>query len=145
MSSVWQMQGSAGQLGDAVMQQADVAGLRLLEALLVTLPQTLLQTYVLVATDVGLTSPGKAKRNITQQKLEKHLESANLHQGDMGSLIDPIQILDDVTDHHQNLVVYSLSQYQPCLKRFEKVCFIQIHAVLSELSCTVRRYSNNSK
>ncbi|XP_041950488.1 XK-related protein 5a [Alosa sapidissima] len=57
MSSVWHMQGSAGQLGVAVMQQADVAGLRLLEALLVTLPQTLLQTYVLVATDMGLTSP----------------------------------------------------------------------------------------
>ncbi|XP_062406303.1 LOW QUALITY PROTEIN: XK-related protein 5a [Sardina pilchardus] len=57
MSSVWHMQGSAGQLGVAVMQQADVAALRLLEALLLTLPQTLLQTYVLVATDMGLTSP----------------------------------------------------------------------------------------
>ncbi|XP_063078266.1 XK-related protein 5a [Engraulis encrasicolus] len=52
MSSVW-----STQLGLAVMQQADVAALRLLEALLVTLPQTLLHTYVLVATDVGVNSP----------------------------------------------------------------------------------------
>ena len=53
------MQGSAGELGAAVMQQADVSALRLLEALLLTLPQTLLQTYILVATDVGFMSPGK--------------------------------------------------------------------------------------
>ncbi|KAJ7990972.1 hypothetical protein DPEC_G00292410 [Dallia pectoralis] len=40
-----------------IMQQADVSALRLLEALLVTLPQTVLQTYVLICTDVGLKSP----------------------------------------------------------------------------------------
>ncbi|XP_062324344.1 XK-related protein 5a [Osmerus eperlanus] len=57
MLSVWYMQGSAGELGAAVMQQADVSALRLLEALLLTLPQTLLQMYILVATDVGFMSP----------------------------------------------------------------------------------------
>ncbi|XP_028858845.1 XK-related protein 5a [Denticeps clupeoides] len=57
MGAVWQTQGSVGELGTAVMQQADVAGLRLLEGLLLTLPQTLLQTYVLVATDVGVSPP----------------------------------------------------------------------------------------
>ncbi|XP_036406340.1 XK-related protein 5a [Megalops cyprinoides] len=57
MSSVWHMHGSAGELGAAVMQQADVSALRLIEALLLTLPQTLLQTYILVTTDVGLLSP----------------------------------------------------------------------------------------
>ncbi|XP_053722341.1 XK-related protein 5b [Synchiropus splendidus] len=40
-----------------IMQQADVSALRLLEALLVTLPQTLLQTYVLICTDIGIKSP----------------------------------------------------------------------------------------
>ncbi|XP_062243235.1 XK-related protein 5b [Platichthys flesus] len=40
-----------------IMQQADVSGLRLLEALMVTLPQTLLTTYVLICTDIGLKSP----------------------------------------------------------------------------------------
>ncbi|XP_014052000.1 XK-related protein 5 [Salmo salar] len=40
-----------------IMQQADVSALRLLEALVVTLPQTVLQTYVLICTDVGLSSP----------------------------------------------------------------------------------------
>uniref|UniRef100_A0A4W5QSD1 XK-related protein n=1 Tax=Hucho hucho TaxID=62062 RepID=A0A4W5QSD1_9TELE len=43
-----------------IMQQADVSALRLLEALVVTLPQTVLQTYVLICTDVGLSSPGTA-------------------------------------------------------------------------------------
>ncbi|KAJ8410250.1 hypothetical protein AAFF_G00202310 [Aldrovandia affinis] len=57
MSSVWHMHGSTGELGAAVMQQADVSALRLLEALLLTLPQTLLQTYILVTTDIGLLSP----------------------------------------------------------------------------------------
>ncbi|XP_061098422.1 XK-related protein 5a [Conger conger] len=57
MLSVWHMHGSTGELGAAVMQQADVSALRLLEALLLTLPQTLLQTYILVTTDVGLLSP----------------------------------------------------------------------------------------
>ncbi|XP_077451217.1 XK-related protein 5b isoform X2 [Stigmatopora argus] len=40
-----------------IMQQADVAALRLLEALVVTLPQTLLHTYVLICTDIGIKSP----------------------------------------------------------------------------------------
>lgn len=57
--SVWDMQGTAGELGAAVMQQADVSALRLLEALVLTLPQTLLQTYILAVTDVELDSPGK--------------------------------------------------------------------------------------
>lgn len=40
------------------MQQADVAALWLLEALVLTLPQSLLQAYVMVSTDVGFISPG---------------------------------------------------------------------------------------
>ncbi|XP_030232083.1 XK-related protein 5b [Gadus morhua] len=40
-----------------IMQQADVSALRLFEALVVTLPQTLLQTYVLICTDIGIKSP----------------------------------------------------------------------------------------
>ncbi|XP_056135218.1 XK-related protein 5b [Lampris incognitus] len=40
-----------------IMQQADVSALHLLEALVVTLPETLLQTYVLICTDIGLKSP----------------------------------------------------------------------------------------
>ena len=40
------------------MQQADVAALWLLEALVLTLPQSLLQAYVVVSTDVGIMSPG---------------------------------------------------------------------------------------
>lgn len=46
------------ELGAAVMQQADVAALWLLEALVLTLPQSLLQTYIMVSTDVGIISPG---------------------------------------------------------------------------------------
>lgn len=42
-----------------IMQQADVSALRLLEALVVTLPETLLHTYVLICTDIGVKSPGK--------------------------------------------------------------------------------------
>ncbi|KAJ7988086.1 hypothetical protein DPEC_G00319980 [Dallia pectoralis] len=57
MMSVWDMQGTAGELGAAVMQQADVSALRLLEALVLTLPQALLQTYILAVTDVELDSP----------------------------------------------------------------------------------------
>ena len=59
MRSVLHMQGSVAELGYSVMQQADVAALWLLEALVLTLPQTLLQAYVVVSTDVGFTSPGK--------------------------------------------------------------------------------------
>ncbi|XP_029000553.1 XK-related protein 5b [Betta splendens] len=40
-----------------IMQQADASALRLLEALVVTLPETLLQTYVLICTDIGVKSP----------------------------------------------------------------------------------------
>ncbi|XP_008309176.1 XK-related protein 5-like [Cynoglossus semilaevis] len=40
-----------------IMQQADVSALRLFEALVVTLPETLLQAYVLICTDIGIKSP----------------------------------------------------------------------------------------
>ena len=56
--TVLYLKGSVGQLGAAVMQQADVAALWLLEALVLTLPQSLLQAYVVVSTDVGIMSPG---------------------------------------------------------------------------------------
>lgn len=59
MRSVLHMQGSVAELGAAVMQQADVAALWLLEALVLTLPQSLLQAYVVVSTDVGIMSPGQ--------------------------------------------------------------------------------------
>lgn len=59
MRCVLRMQGSVAELGAAVMQQADVAALWLLEALVLTLPQSLLQAYVVVSTDVGIMSPGK--------------------------------------------------------------------------------------
>ncbi|XP_061602641.1 XK-related protein 5a [Cololabis saira] len=57
MRSVLRMQDSVAELGYAVMQQADVAALWLLEALVLTLPQSLLQAYVVVSTDVGIMSP----------------------------------------------------------------------------------------
>uniref|UniRef100_A0A3P8U6U8 XK-related protein n=1 Tax=Amphiprion percula TaxID=161767 RepID=A0A3P8U6U8_AMPPE len=57
MRCVLRMQGSVAELGAAVMQQADVAALWLLEALILTLPQSLLQAYVVVSTDVGIMSP----------------------------------------------------------------------------------------
>ena len=59
MCTLLRLRGSLAQLGVAVMQQADVAALWLLEALLLTLPQTLLQAYVVVSTDVGIISPGR--------------------------------------------------------------------------------------
>ncbi|XP_028294637.1 XK-related protein 5b [Gouania willdenowi] len=40
-----------------IMKQADASALRLLEALVVTLPETLVQTYVLICTDIGIKSP----------------------------------------------------------------------------------------
>lgn len=49
------------ELGATVMQQADVAALWLLEALVLTLPQSLLQAYVVMSRDVGVTSPGSIK------------------------------------------------------------------------------------
>uniref|UniRef100_A0A8C5F057 XK-related protein n=1 Tax=Gouania willdenowi TaxID=441366 RepID=A0A8C5F057_GOUWI len=57
MRCVLHMQDSVAELGAAVMQQADVAALWLLEALILTLPQSLLQAYVVVSTDVGIMSP----------------------------------------------------------------------------------------
>lgn len=58
MRSVLRRQDSVAELGAAVMQQADAAALWLLEALVLTLPQSLLQAYVVVSTDVGIMSPG---------------------------------------------------------------------------------------
>ncbi|XP_069029887.1 XK-related protein 5b [Embiotoca jacksoni] len=40
-----------------IMQQGDASALRLFEALVVTLPETLLQCYVLICTDIGIKSP----------------------------------------------------------------------------------------
>nr|XP_046164847.1 XK-related protein 5-like [Oncorhynchus gorbuscha] len=55
---LWETMTSTGEdRCSEIMQQADVSALRLLEALVVTLPQTVLQTYVLICTDVGLSSP----------------------------------------------------------------------------------------
>ncbi|XP_016344947.1 XK-related protein 5-like [Sinocyclocheilus anshuiensis] len=53
----WTAQGSSQSHAQEVMQHADVSALRLLEVLLMTLPQTLLQTYTLTVTDYGLSSP----------------------------------------------------------------------------------------
>ncbi|XP_068610103.1 XK-related protein 5a [Brachionichthys hirsutus] len=57
MRYVLRGQDSVAELGAVVMQQADVAALWLLEALVLTLPQSLLQAYVVVSTDVGVASP----------------------------------------------------------------------------------------
>lgn len=59
MRFVLHRQDSVAELGASIMQQADVAALWLLEALVLTLPQSLLQAYVIVSTDVGLISPGQ--------------------------------------------------------------------------------------
>ncbi|XP_076738094.1 XK-related protein 5 isoform X1 [Maylandia zebra] len=40
-----------------IMQQADASAIRLFEALVVTLPETLLHAYVLICTDIGVKSP----------------------------------------------------------------------------------------
>ncbi|CAM4687442.1 unnamed protein product [Leuciscus chuanchicus] len=53
----WTAQGSSQSHAKEVMRQADVSALRLLEVLLMTLPQTLLQTYALSVTGYGLSSP----------------------------------------------------------------------------------------
>lgn len=47
-----------------IMQQADASALRLFEALVVTLPETLLHAYVLICTDIGVKSPGKQKAEV---------------------------------------------------------------------------------
>lgn len=52
-----------------IMQQADVSALRLLEALVVTLPETLLHTYVLICTDIGIKSPGKREKKKHRMRL----------------------------------------------------------------------------
>ncbi|KAG9336292.1 hypothetical protein JZ751_002639 [Albula glossodonta] len=57
MGSMWNAKGSAAELSAVVMKQADASALRLLEALLLTLPETLLQVYILFNTDVGFLSP----------------------------------------------------------------------------------------
>ncbi|XP_077567522.1 XK-related protein 5a [Stigmatopora nigra] len=57
MRYVSHMHGSIAELGAVVMLQADVAALWLLEALVVSLPQSLLQAYIVVSTDVGVMSP----------------------------------------------------------------------------------------
>lgn len=44
-----------------IMQQADASAIRLFEALVVTLPETLLHAYVLICTDIGVKSPGSQK------------------------------------------------------------------------------------
>lgn len=59
MRYVSRMHGSVAELGAVIMLQADVAALWLLEALVVTLPQSLLQAYIVVSTDVGIMSPGE--------------------------------------------------------------------------------------
>lgn len=59
MRFVLRRQDSVAELGASIMQQADVAALWLLEALVLTLPQSLLQAYIIVSTDVGLISPGQ--------------------------------------------------------------------------------------
>ncbi|XP_034017990.1 XK-related protein 5a [Thalassophryne amazonica] len=57
MRSVLHTHSSVAELAFAVMQQADVAALWLMEALVLTLPQSLLQAYVVMSTDVGIMSP----------------------------------------------------------------------------------------
>ncbi|XP_051500298.1 XK-related protein 5a [Myxocyprinus asiaticus] len=53
----WTAQGSSQSHAQEVMQHADASALRLLEVLLMTLPQTFLQTYTLTVTGYGLFSP----------------------------------------------------------------------------------------
>lgn len=62
-------QDSVAELGAAVMQQADVAALWLLEALVLTLPQSLLQAYVVMSTDVGIASPGRTTGSVQSDRL----------------------------------------------------------------------------
>lgn len=60
-----------------IMQQADVSALRLFEALVVTLPETLLQTYVLICTDIGIKSPGRTVKTSTRRPVRQNL---NMHR-----------------------------------------------------------------
>ncbi|XP_042562584.1 XK-related protein 5-like [Clupea harengus] len=58
MRSLWHQQDKAAMgVGTLVMQQADVSALCLLETLLVSLPQTLLLSYIICGTEEGLLSP----------------------------------------------------------------------------------------
>ncbi|KAL4623890.1 XK-related protein 5-like [Arapaima gigas] len=57
MRTLWRMEELGGGFSAIVMQQADVSVLRLIEVLLLTLPETVLQTYYLFTTDVGILSP----------------------------------------------------------------------------------------
>ncbi len=56
----WTARGSSQSHAQEVMQHADVSALRLLEVLMITLPQTLLQTYALTVTDYAFSSPGQS-------------------------------------------------------------------------------------
>ncbi|KAI7799355.1 XK-related protein 5a [Triplophysa rosa] len=53
----WTSPGSSQSHAQEVMHHADASALRLLEVLLMTLPQTFMQTYVLTAPGYGLSSP----------------------------------------------------------------------------------------
>ncbi|KPP66475.1 XK-related protein 5-like [Scleropages formosus] len=57
MRTLWHLEEPEGGFSALVMQQADVSVLRLIEVLLLTLPETVLQTYYLFTTDVGILSP----------------------------------------------------------------------------------------
>ncbi|XP_030638778.1 XK-related protein 5b [Chanos chanos] len=57
VQSLRQLQVCGEKRGVVVMQQADASALCLLDALLHSLPQSLLQSWVLLTTDVGLLSP----------------------------------------------------------------------------------------
>ncbi|XP_062378180.1 XK-related protein 5-like [Sardina pilchardus] len=55
--TLWRQQDRDVGVASVVLQQADVSALLLLEALLVSLPQTLLHTHILFSSDEGLSSP----------------------------------------------------------------------------------------
>ncbi|XP_030637455.1 XK-related protein 5a [Chanos chanos] len=58
MALVWSTRGSSGeQVAVVMMRQAEVCALRLLEGFLLTLPQTLLQSYIFITTHAHLDSP----------------------------------------------------------------------------------------
>ncbi|XP_076872656.1 XK-related protein 5a [Brachyhypopomus gauderio] len=54
---VWQTQGTAQSHAQLLMRQVDVSALRLLEVLVLTLPQSLMHTYVVTVTEFSLASP----------------------------------------------------------------------------------------
>lgn len=75
MRFVLRGQDSVAEFGASIMQQADVAALWLLEALVLTLPQSLLQAYVTVSTDVGVMSPGQILSPTCGTSSNKHTAS----------------------------------------------------------------------